>query len=744
MASFVGRAELVGPSASSADIRASFHDDRLAVWVGDHLLGDWHRSEIAVSRRGDGFLMQVSGETLLLEVDDPDGFWNAVSGVEQSLITAVESIRPPAVAHWWKFWQATAWRAWWSRRTEWVAYRRRTRALDAEVSACRNRLDHAVAGLTVATQDLAWASEATPRSLPVRMAAKETGLATVAGVTLRETRKNNGVDTWTDVDTGSVHFTDRKLVFAGSKNVEFRYDKLTLVEAGPGSVHLGVSTRKRTHMLAGPSQRLAALITASRAFADGRPATDPAESRVAELTSDVARERSEFDRLTRVRAELAVPARPVSPAWLPAAVALLMVSSFSAGSATPATVTTPSVPDVAAASPVTTATPVTSSPNPTTATTSLPTTLPSSTVAPAPVTTVTTTSGELAATAVDGDLVVSFFDVGQGDSTLLLGPDFTIVIDAGRHDRNDVTGLLRGAGVAEIDLLVGTHPHADHIGQVDDVLATFGVTEVWMSGDSHTTATYERVLDAILESGAGYHEPRTGETYTIGSARVEVLNPPAVNGDLHLGSLGLRVVYGDVAFIFTGDAEAPAEQMMVSSGLGLAAQVFKVGHHGSASSTSARFLEAVSPAVAVYSAAAGNQYGHPHPETIERLTARGVEVYGTDVHGTVRVTTDGRTWTVATGSVASVLPVAPTTTAAPSTTVTTEAEVTVSSCDVGQVDINRAGFEELQRIIHIGPDRAQQILDLRPFSSVDSMDRIKGIAEARLADIKAQGIACVG
>lgn len=94
---------------------------------------------------------------------------------------------------------------------------------------------------------------------------------------------------------------------------------------------------------------------------------------------------------------------------------------------------------------------------------------------------------------------------------------------------------LSSAGVSEIDLLVGTHPHADHIGQFPQVLQTFPVTEVWMSGDSHTTLTYERVLDAILASDAGYHEPRAGETYEVGSARIEVVNPTHTSGDLHDG-----------------------------------------------------------------------------------------------------------------------------------------------------------------------------------------------------------------
>jgi competence protein ComEC len=107
--------------------------------------------------------------------------------------------------------------------------------------------------------------------------------------------------------------------------------------------------------------------------------------------------------------------------------------------------------------------------------------------------------------AAEGELVVYFLSVDQGDATLLAGPDFTILIDAGRHDRSDVVPHLRRAGVQAIDLLVGTHPHADHIGQFPAVLDQFTVAEVWLSGDTHTTRTFERTVDAILAAGAAYH-----------------------------------------------------------------------------------------------------------------------------------------------------------------------------------------------------------------------------------------------
>jgi competence protein ComEC len=248
-----------------------------------------------------------------------------------------------------------------------------------------------------------------------------------------------------------------------------------------------------------------------------------------------------------------------------------------------------------------------------------------------------------AAALVDagGTLTAHFFDVGQGDCTLLAGPDFTIVIDAGRHDRQDVVPHLRAAGVESIDLLIGTHPHADHIGQIPQIMAAFPVAEVWMSGDTHTSRTFERALDAVLESGAGYHEPRAGENHHFGSAYVQVLHPEKVTGNLNDGSVSVRISFGNVAFVFTGDAEAESELAMLAGASNLRAQILQVGHHGSRTSSTLPFLQAMAPELAIYSAGTDNSYGHPHEEVIERLAAIGVAVYGTDKHGTIQVTTDG-------------------------------------------------------------------------------------------------------
>ena len=320
-------------------------------------------------------------------------------------------------------------------------------------------------------------------------------------------------------------------------------------------------------------------------------------------------------------------------------------------------------------------------------------------------------------------LYVHYIDVGQGEAALLQGPDFTILIDAGDLGKADVLDYLIELGIERIDLFVITHPHADHIGQAAQVMRGFAVREVWMSGYEHYTGTFEDLLDAVLESDADYFEPRTGYERRFGDLHLQVLNPTELSSYMHDTCIVLRAVYGDVAFLFTGDAEKSTEAAMVQQGLNLQAIVLQLGHHGSRTSSSLGFLLAVEPKIAVYSAGWQNEYGHPHPEVLTRLRALGIPVFGTDQFGSLVVRTDGRTYELE-ASKAGQFPAG-------------------WACD----DLNTASFEQLQMIIHIGPERAQQIMEaraVRPFDSVDELrTRVDGIGDRRLAEIKAQGLACV-
>ncbi|WP_332692800.1 MBL fold metallo-hydrolase [Halalkalibacter lacteus] len=335
------------------------------------------------------------------------------------------------------------------------------------------------------------------------------------------------------------------------------------------------------------------------------------------------------------------------------------------------------------------------------------------------------------------ELAVHYIDVGQGDATLLKGPDFTILIDAGRHDAGNVTPYLQIQGVTDIDLMILTHPHADHIGQADKVIQELSVKEVWMSGDEHSSATFERVLDALLASDAKYHEPRAGESYSFGSALVEVYNPESVTGDLHEGSVSVRITYGDIKFLFTGDAEHQTEEDIINRGHDIQAHIFQLGHHGSTTSNTQAFLDQVQPEVAIYSVREGNSYGHPHDEIVERLKTMGIDLYGTDVDGHIIVTTDGEQYTVSTDNSGTLTETITTTTAERK-----EEQETVPSID-DCLNINTASKEELTEITHIGDERANELIQFRPFESLDELSQINGIGQARAAEIKEQGLACV-
>ena len=248
----------------------------------------------------------------------------------------------------------------------------------------------------------------------------------------------------------------------------------------------------------------------------------------------------------------------------------------------------------------------------------------------------------------DGGMAVHFIDVGQGDSILAESDGHFLLIDAGENDQGDtVISYLEEAGVEALDYVIGTHPHSDHIGGLDDVIRAFDVETVILPPVEHTTKTFEDVLDAIEEKDLSITLPVPGDSYELGDAAFTILAPQKDYGDdLNNWSVGLRLACGDGAFVACGDAEAQAEEDMAASGLALSANVLKIGHHGSSTSTSDAFLKAVSPAFAVISCGEGNSYGHPHKETLEKLEAAGIQVLRTDLLGdiTAQWGEDGVTW----------------------------------------------------------------------------------------------------
>ncbi|TSB48445.1 ComEC/Rec2 family competence protein [Alkalicoccobacillus porphyridii] len=252
---------------------------------------------------------------------------------------------------------------------------------------------------------------------------------------------------------------------------------------------------------------------------------------------------------------------------------------------------------------------------------------------------------------VEGETVVSFLDVGQGDATLVQTDEATVLIDSGRHDQRVIFDHLDELAIDSLDLVIFTHPHADHIGNGDLIVEEYNPEEVWIDGNETTSQVFERLVDALLASDANVVEPIAGETYQFGALQFDVLNPgEELTGNLNNDSISFIMHYGDVSFLFTGDAERPAEQAMVNTGISLSADIYHMGHHGSNTSSHDFFMNEVLPEVAVYSAGEKNSYGHPGATALSRVEATGAEIFGTIEDGTITIRTDGTTFEVDTAN----------------------------------------------------------------------------------------------
>lgn len=240
-------------------------------------------------------------------------------------------------------------------------------------------------------------------------------------------------------------------------------------------------------------------------------------------------------------------------------------------------------------------------------------------------------------------LTVHFIDVAHADSMLIECNGHFALVDAGKAETSDrVVNYLASRGVEKLDLVVGTHPHGDHIGGMPDVLANYQADTVWFSAIAYTNYTVTNFLNSVRRQGKDVVRPANGTVFDLGGATITVLGPIRDNHeDVNDISLVLMVQYGDVRFLLTGDMESIAEKELVESGADLKADVLKVGHHGSYSSTSYIFLREVMPTYAVISLALGNEYGHPHDEPMSRLRDADVTIFQTGKMYNIAATTDG-------------------------------------------------------------------------------------------------------
>lgn len=234
-------------------------------------------------------------------------------------------------------------------------------------------------------------------------------------------------------------------------------------------------------------------------------------------------------------------------------------------------------------------------------------------------------------------LNVHFIDVGQGDSILLESNDSFVLIDASEKEyATTVCDYIKSLGTDTIDYVIATHPHSDHCGGLTQVIYEFNCKNFITVETDQQTKTWTDVLMAVDDTNANYIDAEVSATYSFGDSYFEIMGPySSTYEDYNNYSVVVKAVCGNTSFLFTGDAETLVEKEMLSKGADLKADVLKVAHHGSNTSSSNDFLDAVDPKYAVISCGKNNDYGHPHKEILERFNSRKIKVYRTDKDGTI-------------------------------------------------------------------------------------------------------------
>lgn len=243
---------------------------------------------------------------------------------------------------------------------------------------------------------------------------------------------------------------------------------------------------------------------------------------------------------------------------------------------------------------------------------------------------------------VSGIMEVHFIDVGQGDATLIKCNGHNMLIDAGDNSKGTTVQLyLNKQNVTELDAVIWTHPDADHIGGADVITTKYNIGAVYMPDVTATTQTYSDLMSAINYRGYKPVNPLPGSSFMLGEAKVSFLGPLYKYDNDNDNSLVCMIEFGNNKFLFTGDAEQPAETALVRGYSNLNADVYKAGHHGSKTASSLGLLNAVNPDYVVISCGDGNSYGHPHAESLNNFRSFGYKVYRTDEQGSIVAVSDG-------------------------------------------------------------------------------------------------------
>jgi|WetSurMetagenome_2_1015567.scaffolds.fasta_scaffold09230_6 competence protein ComEC len=249
-----------------------------------------------------------------------------------------------------------------------------------------------------------------------------------------------------------------------------------------------------------------------------------------------------------------------------------------------------------------------------------------------------------------GNLTITYIDVGQGDSELIISPSGkTMLIDAGESEQSSkIVSVMKKQSVVSFNDVVMTHPHSDHIGGIFYIISNYPVYQIIDSGYPHTTKTYANILDLIDKRNISYRVVRNGDVLDFDpNVKVEVSNPQNTwFENINDNSVVLKITYGDVSFLLPGDAEGDAEKVYATQLDHI--DILKVGHHGSKTSTSDYLLNKIYPDVSIISVGKDNSYGHPSIITLNKLAKSHSEIYRTDVNGDITITTDGNTYSVVT------------------------------------------------------------------------------------------------
>ncbi len=241
---------------------------------------------------------------------------------------------------------------------------------------------------------------------------------------------------------------------------------------------------------------------------------------------------------------------------------------------------------------------------------------------------------------VSSNLTIHYIDVGQADSILITNNEYSMLIDAGNNEDGPLlVEYIKDLNISKIDYVVGTHPHEDHIGGLDDIINNLEVKEVYLPEAMTTTKTFEDVLDAIELKELSITVPTIGDKFTLGELNFEVIYTGTEEKGLNKASIILKMTFGKHSYLFTGDTTSEIEKTILDKDINI--DVLKVAHHGSKYSSCDDFLKVTTPTYAIISAGEGNSYGHPEQETISRLKKHTNNIYITKDLGTIVLTSDG-------------------------------------------------------------------------------------------------------